>query len=109
MTRPAGSEMNFWDWNANSELVGTFIGMKTKVGQWKKTALLFKLDNNAIVHSWSYVALGRGLMGVIFGTKVKIRYLGIKPNDKGYQVKEFEIITLDIAEKVQYPTAPKTE
>ncbi|MEX2017114.1 MAG: hypothetical protein WD876_01435, partial [Candidatus Pacearchaeota archaeon] len=72
----------FWDFEKDGDLVGFYIGRYKQVGAFGKPVHSFKLDNGNIVHSWGTAHLNFKLYGIPFKSKLKIKYLGKKIEDR---------------------------
>ncbi|OGG05847.1 hypothetical protein A2954_02125 [Candidatus Roizmanbacteria bacterium RIFCSPLOWO2_01_FULL_37_12] len=81
----------FYDWDKYKELEGTFTAQYRGVGKWRKNVFEIKLDVGAVVHCWANAALYRALSGVPFGTKVKIKYLGLEVMENGRAFHNYEV------------------
>jgi|GEM_PF-5285473 len=89
------SLFNFWNWDKNKEMVGILKGQFKAVGQFKKNVFIFETDEG-IYHSWSYVQLMNLFHDVPFGTKIKLKYLGMeKMPDSPRLFKNFEVEILE--------------
>lgn len=87
---------NFWDFEKNPEFVGTFKGQYKSVGAFKKNVYFFRTDDGKSVHVWGLVQINNLFYGVPFGTKFKLKYLGMKPMpDSGRLFKDFSLEVLE--------------
>lgn len=65
-----------WDFEADGELVGKYLGKRTGIGKYKKTVYSLELENGDKVEMWGSTVLDNKLAGTAEGAMVKIQYLG---------------------------------
>lgn len=83
---------NFWDFNVDPEFIAVFKGQYKSVGAFKKNVYHFRTADKKSIHIWGLVQINNLFYGVPFGTKVRLKYLGIKKMpDSGRDFKDFEM------------------
>src|SRR5262245_34369648 len=94
--KSGGQVFNFWDWDKKNTLEGWFICYYPDVVRFKKPVFSFQVAKK-IFHSWGYADLRHKLWGVVFKTKVRLKYLGIDENDElGFKKKYWDMDILEL-------------
>lgn|SRR3990167_3707529 len=81
-----------WDFTANKEMVGLFIGKEENVGENNSNLYSFEVDQKNVA-VWGSTVLDIRMKNVKVGEEVKIVFLGMEdsPNRKGKQYKNFDV------------------
>jgi hypothetical protein len=97
----ARENFSFWDFDKYKELHGELIGRYPSIGKFQRAVFVFRREGGGVVHIWSWVQIHNLLNGVPFGTKLKLKYLGMKemPNKKGRLYKDFSVEIISAPEK----------
>jgi hypothetical protein len=87
------TDFSFWDFDENPILEGEFIGRFASVGPFKRGVFVVKRKGGGIVHIWSLVQVNNLLGQIPFGTKIVLKYLGLKPmpDHKDRMFKDFSL------------------
>ena len=81
-----------WDFEANPEMIGLYIGKEENVGENNSNLYSFEVDQKNI-SVWGSTVLDIRMKNVKIGEEVKIKFLGMEdsPNRKGKQYKNFDL------------------
>lgn len=86
----------------DDEVEGKLIHVQNDVGMHKSKLYSLKKDNGDIVKIWGSVILDSKMMGIDFGTKIKVVFKGLKKPEKGMEYKDFVVFkkTFEVAKQV---------
>ena len=87
-----GERPTAWDWQANPEFVGAFIGVQAEVGPNKSNLYTFENegDNKQYV-IWGNTVLDNRFSTLVTGQVIKIVYLGEAQSPKGNTYHNFDV------------------
>jgi hypothetical protein len=83
-------EIDFWNPAEGDKLIGEFQGVRHKVGKFASDVYIIKTDIG-FVGVWGAKIIADKLKDVKPGTKVGVKFLGIKKGDAG-EYKNYKVI-----------------
>lgn len=93
-------EGTVFEFNKEGDTVeGKLIVVQNDVGMHKSKLYSLKKENGDIAKIWGSTVLDGKMMGIDFGTEIKIEYKGLVKPEKGNEYKDFSVFKRKIEQQ----------